>query len=182
MKKFTVIILAAGILLSCISYNGNKSATEAKKLDRLWIDDIRQMIEEDKICDAYQELSFLEREAGREIPHEEMAELKSVILDQIVTEFNEKIQQTEYSEAYRYYCSLQGIEREDLIPDWSAEQILTLLAEEMAEEGDRPVAFIIALQALSQGESTEELLVFILKMVSILLLSKMVALVKSQKL
>ncbi len=173
MKRYLIILITVTIITACVSSGkAVDSLTEMRTLDRVWLDSIRRMIDEDKIFVAYQELSFLEREETEDIFAEDIQELKSLVITRIVDEFGENVESDNYGEAYRYFCSLQGINREDLLPDWSAGRILFSQAKKMAEKGDKPLALLVSLRALSVGmsaetspdSSIEEQSLFVLKM------------------
>ncbi|MBA7701261.1 hypothetical protein ES703_109994 [subsurface metagenome] len=165
MRDFILSVLIAAFLLSCTSLNTEYWQVE-KKLDQVWLDNIRKLIEEDKIFEAYQEVSYLEREPEDEQFMGQLEELKELALDRIVAGFEEHMEKEDYAEAHRFYCALQGIGREDLLPECSEGQILFLLARQLAEKNENTIAFLRVLQALSMEEPTGERLLLALKLAS----------------
>ncbi len=164
MRRLFILALLAGAFLSCATYNSTDTAEEEKRVDQLYLDNVRKLVEEGQIFEAYQDISYLERKPEIELFREECEELKQSVIDRIVEDFHEHMNNKEYARAHKYFCSLKGINREELVSEWSEGQILFLLAESLAEEDELPTAYITALKALSKGEPTEQQLLFVLKM------------------
>jgi len=156
--KRTLLLLSGLVVLACSSMQSNLSPEQAQELDSVRLDSIRSKIDDNRLAEAYQDISFLKRDPDDDIPNSELEELSERVTERIVAEFQERIDQGDYVQAFRHYLSLAGIGKEDLVPDWSYLELLQALAQSSYEAGDKPLAFYYAQRALAEGAGGEQLL------------------------
>jgi serine protease Do len=162
MKRLPSALLLLSALVSCTTTEGGKPSDPVNELSAVRIQSIESMITGDKLSEAYQDISFLERNPKTEVPAAELERLKSEVLDRLLFLFQNSIDEENFSAAYQYYCSLSGIDRQELAPEWSSGKLLYRLARSSYEEGDKPLALVYARRALAQGDGSESLLRFLL--------------------
>jgi serine protease Do len=131
-------------------------------LDSVRLDSIRSMIDEDRLAEAYQELSFLVRDPGDGIPDSELEQLSEQVVERMVRDFEQRIDEEQYHEALRCYLSLAGAGQQERVADWNLPGLLQALAQSSYEAGDKPLAFYYAQRALAGGATDEQLLSLLL--------------------
>ena len=156
--KRTLLLLSGLVVLACSSMQSNLSPEQAQELDSVRLDSIRSKIDDNRLAEAYQDISFLMRDPDDDIPNSELEQLSERVTERIAAEFEERIDQRDYVQAFRHYLSLAGIGKEDLVPDWSVPALLQALAQSSYEAGDKPLAFYYAQRALAEGAGGEQLL------------------------
>lgn len=165
MKRCGLLLLLCLLSLSaCVTAGKAKNSGTGKDLNMAWLDSVRQKIHEQKYPEAYQDVSFLERNPVPGITPSELAELKGLITQGLGDSFLDKVERQEYEDAYRRFCSLQGIGKGDLAGEWSAGRLLFLMAAKRAEAGEKPVALQYALRSRTQGNADKELLELLLSL------------------
>jgi len=156
--KRTLLLLSGLVVLACSSMQSNLSPEQAQELDSVRLDSIRSKIDDNRLAEAYQDISFLKRDPDDDIPNSELEQLSERVTERMAAEFEERIDQRDYVQAFRHYLSLAGIGKEDLVPDWSYLELLQALAQSSYEAGDKPLAFYYAQRALAEGAGGEQLL------------------------
>jgi S1-C subfamily serine protease len=158
-----VLLLFVGLaVMACSSTPSNVATEQVPELDSVRIDSIRSKIDDNRLAEAYQDISLLMRDPEDAIPNADLEELSEQVSERIATVFREQIDQGEYAEALRHYLSLVGVEKADLLPDWSLPKLLQLLALSKYEAGEKPLAFYYAQRALEEGVKGEELVSLLL--------------------
>ena len=160
--KRVLVLLAALALVACSSTQSSVTDQQVQELDSVRLESVRSMIEENRLAEAYQEVSFLMRDPGDGIPNSELEQLSEQIRERIAAAFQERVAEEEYGEALRQYLSLAAIGEEDRVADWSIPELLLALAQSSYEDGDKPLAFYYAQRALDQGAEGEQLLSLLL--------------------
>jgi serine protease Do len=153
------VVLALG---ACSSMHSSVSGEPVKELDSVRLDSLRSLIEEQRLTEAYQEISFLMRDPEDGIPNSELEALAEQVTEQIVEAFEKQVDEGAYAEALRYYLSLLGIGEQQRVADWSLPELLKDLAQSSYEAGDKPLAFYYAQRALDEGATGEQLLSLLL--------------------
>jgi serine protease Do len=156
--KRALLLLSGLVVLACSSMQSNLSPEQAQELDSVRLDSIRSKIDDNRLAEAYQDISFLKRDPDDDIPNSELEQLSERVTERMAAEFEERIDQRDYVQAFRHYLSLAGIGKEDLVPDWSVPALLQALAQSSYEAGDKPLAFYYAQRALAEGAGGEQLL------------------------
>jgi hypothetical protein len=153
MRWRTRLLNAGAVLLFLLAASCStvSPAGETKQPDELWIEQIQTKIEEDRLAEAYQDVSLLERDGSRDVPTGKIRELKDSIENRLRSEFLEKVEAREYEQALRLYWALKGVGKEGELGDWSVAALFTKMAESRNEAGDTPLAFLYALRARSAG-------------------------------
>lgn len=164
MNRFFLLLFVPIVLLACTSIASSIDPEEIEELRSVRLDSIQSKIDENQLTEAFQDISFLKRNPGEGIPAAELEDLSGVVLDRLVAAFEEQVDNQEYSEAFRYYLSLVGIGKEDLVPEWSVPLLLYRMAESSHDAGNKPLAFYYAQRALASGSTTEALLNLLLKL------------------
>ena len=164
MKGFFLLLTVPFILIACTTVENGIAPEEMKELRAVRLDSIQSKIDENQLTEAFQDISFLKRNPEEGITAAELEDLSGAVLDRLVAAFEEQIDNQEYSAAFRYYLSLVGIGKEDLVPEWSVPLLLYRLAESSYDAGDKPLAFYYAQRAFSAGSATEPLLGLLLKL------------------
>jgi serine protease Do len=160
--KRALLLLAGLAVTACSSMPRNLPSKPVKELDSVRLDSIRSKIDDDRLAEAYQDLSLLIRDPEDSIPNSELEELSEQVSGRILAVFEERIEQKEYAEAFRHYLSLMGIGKAELASDWSFLELLQAMALSSYEAGDKPVAFYYAQRALAAGAQGEQLLTLLL--------------------
>ena len=160
--KRVFVLLAVLALMACSSMPSSVSDEPAPELDSVRLESVRSLIEEKRLAQAYQEISFLMRDPEDGIPNSELEALAEQVAGQIVTAFEEQVGEGEYAEAIRHYLSLVGIGAEDRVADWALPELLQALAQSSYQAGDKPLAFYYAQRALAEGATGEPLLTLLL--------------------
>ncbi len=161
MKRVLLLLMAAAVA-ACSTMPIRVPAGKVQELDSVRLDSIRSKIDDKRLADAYQDISFLMRDPDDNIPNSELEELSELVVERMAEAFEEHIDQGEYGEAFRDFFSLAGIGREDLVADWSVPELLQNMAQSSYEDGDKPLAFYYAQRALAEGEKSEQLLTLLL--------------------
>ena len=164
MKQFFLLLTVPFILFACTTGQNSVVPEEIKELRAVRLDSIQSKIDENQLAEAYQDISFLKRNPEEGIPALELEDLSGVVLDRLVKAFEEQVDNHEYSAAFRYYLSLVGIGKEDLVPEWSVPLLLYRMAESSYDAGEQPLAFYYAQRAFNAGSATEPLLSLLLKL------------------
>ena len=152
MNRYRVIVLLAAVLVSCA---GGPSAKEpARELGSSWIASVQDKIDKGRFSEAYQEVSFLDRNPAPGVTPEKLVEFKDLIVERLGESFHDKVGRREYAEALGRLHSLAALGR--TVPAWSQARLLASLAAERAAAGELPVAFLFALRALEGGERGAE--------------------------
>jgi len=152
MRRRLLFAYAAALLpLLAVSCSTAPPAAEARRLDEVWLEQIQKKIEGDRLSEAYQDVSLLERSSEEWVPEGRIRTLKSSILEQLHADFQEKIGAAEYAEALRVYRNLRGIGEEEKLEGWNEASLLSRIAESQAEAGNKPLALLYALRARSAG-------------------------------
>jgi S1-C subfamily serine protease len=160
--KRAIILLVSLAVMACSSVPSEVSQRPVPEVDSVRLDAVESMIDEQRLTEAYQELSFLMRDPEDDISNAELELLSERVVERMVSLFSEHIKQQEYTEALRIYLSLKGIGREDLLPDWSIPDLMKALALSSDESGDKPLAFYYAQRAFAQGARDESLLTLLI--------------------
>ena len=160
--KRALLLLACLAVTACSSAPSNLTPEPVKELDSVRLDSIQTKIDENRLAEAYQDLSFLIRDPEDGIPNSELEELSEQVSGRILAEFEQRIEQKNYGEAFRHYLSLMGIGKADLVSDWSFPELLQAMALSKYEAGDKPLAFYYAQRALAAGAEGEQLLTLLL--------------------
>jgi serine protease Do len=160
MKKIGLWALSAALLLSCAGGPGTRAP--APELGSSWLSSVQKKIQEGLWSEAYQEVSFLERNPAAAVTAEQLAELKQSIAAGLDGSFQDKVGKREYAEALGRFDSLSALGR--AVPDWSRVRLLAELAAERASAGELPVAFLYALRALDGGERGADFLALTLRL------------------
>ena len=111
--KRALIFLVGLAVVACSSLQSNVSDEQVLELDSVRLDSIQSLIDENRLAEAYQEISLLMRDPQDRIPNSELEELAEQVTKRIVNVFEEQVGQGEYAEAFRHYLSLVGIGKED---------------------------------------------------------------------
>ena len=164
MKRFFLLLTVPFILFACTTVQNSVVPEEIKELRAVRLDSIQSKIDENQLAEAYQDISFLKRNPEEGIPAAALEDLSGVVLDRLVKAFEEQVDNHEYSAAFRYYLSLVGIGKEDLVPEWSVPLLLYRMAESSYDAGEQPLAFYYAQRAFTAGSATEPLLSLLLKL------------------
>ena len=164
MKRFFLLLTVPFILFACTTVQNSVVPEEIKELRAVRLDSIQSKIDENQLAEAYQDISFLKRNPEEGIPALELEDLSGVVLHRLVKAFEEQVDNHEYSAAFRYYLSLVGIGKEDLVPEWSVPLLLYRMAESSYDAGEQPLAFYYAQRAFTAGSATEPLLSLLLKL------------------
>ena len=160
--KRVFVLLAVLALMACSSTPSSVSDEPVQELDSVRLESVRSLIEEKRLAQAYQEISFLMRDPEDGIPNSELEALAEQVAGQIVTAFEEQVGEGEYAEAIRHYLSLVGIGAEDRVADWALPELLQALAQSSYQAGDKPLAFYYAQRAFAEGATGEPLLTLLL--------------------
>jgi serine protease Do len=160
--KRALILLAGLVLTACSSMKSSVSDETVQELDSVRIESVRSLIGEKRLAEAYQEISFLLRDAEDGIPNSELEELSEQVTEQIVNAFEEQVEEGAFGEAFRYYLSLVGIGEEARVAYWTLPELLQSLAQSSYQSGDKPLAFYYAQRALAEGAIGEKLLSLLL--------------------
>jgi len=163
MKRALVLLMGLAVA-ACSSTPGNVSKEPVQELDSVRLDSIRSKIDDNRLAEAYQDISFLMRDPEDGIPNSELEALSELACERIAAVFQEQIDRGEYREAFRHYLSLAGIGKEDLVPDWSVPALLQALARSSYEAGEKPLAFYYAQRALGEGAAGQQLLTLLLEL------------------
>jgi serine protease Do len=158
MKRLPMVLLALVLLSACRTTQPAVPPREVEELSSVRLDSIQSMIDENRLAEAYQDISFLIRSPDDEVPAAELEELSGLVRERLVSTFEEKIEAGEYEEALRYYLSLAGIGMQDSAPDWSVPRLLQRMAESSYSDGEKTLAFYYAQRALRAGASDPGLL------------------------
>jgi len=161
MKRILVLFTALAAA-ACSTMPISVSTKKVQELDSVRLDSIRSKIDDKRLADAYQDISFLMRNPDDNIPNSELEELSELVSERMAALFTEQVDRGEYTEAFRSYLSLEGIGKEDLVGDWSRLSLLQSMAQSSYEEGDKPLAFFYAQRALAEGAKGEQLLALLL--------------------
>lgn len=164
MKGFFILLTVPIVLFACTTVESRIGPEEIKELRSVRLDSIRSKIDQNQLTEAFQDISFLKRNPDEDISAAELEDLSGVVLDRLVTAFEEQVDNQEYSAAFRYYLSLVGIGKEDLVPEWSVPLLLYRMAESSYDAGDKPLAFYYAQRAFAAGSATQPLLSLLLKL------------------
>jgi len=164
MKRFFLLLTVPFILFACTTVQNSVVPEEIKELRAVRLDSIQSKIDENQLAEAYQDISFLKRNPEEGIPAAALEDLSGVVLDRLVKAFEEQVDNHEYSAAFRYYLSLVGIGKEDLVSEWSVPLLLYRMAESSYDAGEQPLAFYYAQRAFTAGSATEPLLSLLLKL------------------
>jgi len=164
MKRFFLLLTVPFILFACTTVQNSVVPEEIKELRAVRLDSIQSKIDENQLAEAYQDISFLKRNPEEGIPAAALEDLSGVVLDRLVKAFEEQVDNHEYSAAFRYYLSLVGIGKEDLVSEWSVPLLLYRMAESSYDAGEQPLAFYYAQRAFTAGSATEPLLNLLLKL------------------
>jgi S1-C subfamily serine protease len=152
------------VLSACSSAPQRSEPEQVAELDTVRIESLLSKIEDNKLTEAYQDISLLLRDPEDTIPDARLEELSEEVVEKIAGAFEASVDEEEYSEALRYYYSLSGIDRADLVPEWSVPLLLQRLAEASYQAGDKPLAFYHAQRALAGGAGGEEMLNLLLNL------------------
>jgi len=136
--------MLAGTLFSCAG------APEVRDADltEAWLASVQGKIAAGLYSEAYQEVSFLERNPAPDSTPEQLDGFKSQIVERLAESFREKVDRLEYADALRGLRSLAAIGQADRAAGWDYARLLAALAAQRDAAGDKPVAFLYALRAL----------------------------------
>lgn len=160
--KRALILLAILALMACSSTPRGVSDEPVQQLDSVRIEAVRSLIEEKRLAEAYQEISFLMRDPEDGIPNSELEQLAEQVAGQIAAAFGEQVREGEYGEAIKHYLSLVSIGEQDRVAQWALPQLLQALAQSSYQAGNKPLAFYYAQRALAEGATGEPLLTLLL--------------------
>ncbi len=160
MKRFAAWVLAAAALLSCAS--GPESRTPASELGTSWLDSVEERILQGRYGEAYQAVSFLERDPAPGVTAEKLTELKGRITAGLGEAFQDRVRRRDYTAALSRFNSLAALGQP--VAGWTRSRLLAALASEQAARQELPVAFLSALRALDGGERGPEFLALTLRL------------------
>jgi hypothetical protein len=79
----------------------------AAPLDDVWLSDIRSKIEEDRLAEAYQDISLLEREPVAGVEPGKIGELEEEVAGRLEAEFENSVEAREFERALRLFWALK---------------------------------------------------------------------------
>jgi S1-C subfamily serine protease len=171
--------VAISILSGCAGSPGIVKRSD-RGVDAAWLESVRVKIAQELYPQAYQDLSFLQRNPVSGIGPEELAGLMERVVAGLADGFQQKLERQQFEEAYSRLASLQAIGRSDLLKGWTAARLFQSLAIERARAGEKTTAFLYALRASALGETSPELLQLLLQLASELGSSSVYRRVKAQ--
>jgi serine protease Do len=160
MRRFGPWVLLTAVLLSCAG--GPENRTPAPELGSSWLSTVEQRIQQGRFGEAYQTVSFLERNPAPGVSPEKLAELKGQIAAGLGESFQDNVRRREYVTALSRFNSLAALGQN--VPEWTQARLLAELAAERAAQQELPVAFLYALRALDGGERGPEFLTLALRL------------------
>ena len=158
------ILLVSMVVLACSTSRGAVAPGEVEDLDSVRLESILQKVEDDRLAEAYQDISFLMRSQDDAIPDAELERLSRRVVQELADAFSSRIEEEQYAQALPIYQSLAGIGEADLAPQWSMPALLLRMAESSYESADKPLAFYYAQRALALGGEEKELLELLLEL------------------
>jgi serine protease Do len=162
MRRYGTWVLLSALLASCAS--GPEVRTPAPRLGASWLASVETKIRQGQFGEAYQTVSYLERQPAEGVTAEKLTEFKGRIAAGLDESFQDRIRRREYSEALARFDSLAVMGQR--VPDWSRGRLLAALAAERASRQELPVAFLYALRAMEAGERGAEFLALALRLAS----------------
>jgi serine protease Do len=158
MKRTCLLFPALILILSaCAGSPGTVKSGSGPGLEAAWLETVRGKIAAERFPEAYQDLSFLDRNPVPGVSAEELAGLKERVVTGLAAGFREKIERQQFQDAYLRLLSLQAIGRQDLTGDWTAGRLFEALALERARAGEKPTALMYALRAAALGQAGPQL-------------------------
>jgi serine protease Do len=136
----------------------------AAPLDDVWLSDIRSKIEEDRLAEAYQDISLLEREPVAGVEPGKIGELEEEVAGRLEAEFENSVEAREFERALRLFWALKSVGREGELTEWTPGALLARMALSSDEAGNEPLAFLYALRAWSAGAADAEVLPLLLRL------------------
>jgi serine protease Do len=110
-------------------------------LERVFVDDVKKLLNEKSYLEAFQYLERLEREV-HEISQEEIIQLREETLSGITNEFNDAVQKQDYLKALNYFISLKNISYHKNILEWSESKLRLKIAESYLDNGEDQIALL----------------------------------------
>jgi S1-C subfamily serine protease len=162
MKRLAFLALSAAALLSCAGGPDRREPAPVPELSTSWMATVEQAMLQGRFGEAYQTVSYLERNPAPGVTAEELTEFKDRIAAGLADSFQDKVRRRDYSAALGRFHSLAALGRE--VPDWSQGRLLAALAAERSARGELPVAFLYALRALGAGERDAQFLSLALRL------------------
>jgi S1-C subfamily serine protease len=127
-------------------------------VDASWVEGLRKNIADQNFPQAYQDLSFLERNPVAGVSAEELAGLKEQVVSGLEQSFRQRVERQQFEEAYVLLLTLQAIGRPELAGDWTPARLFQALAAQRSSAGEKPTALLYALRASALGDASPELL------------------------
>ncbi|MBN2551937.1 MAG: trypsin-like peptidase domain-containing protein [Spirochaetales bacterium] len=157
MKRIGILLVSM-VVLACSTTRGGIAPRDVGDLDSVRLESVLEKLEDDRLAEAYQDISFLMRSPDDAIPDEELEQLSRRVVQELADSFARRIEERQYAQALPIYQSLAGIGKADLAPQWSVPALLLRMAESSYNTGDKPLAFYYAQRALALGGQEEQLL------------------------
>jgi S1-C subfamily serine protease len=157
-RNWLLVCVVLSALSACAGSPGIVSDGGPKGVDASWMDGVRKNIAAEKYPQAYQDLSFLERNPVAGVSAEEVSGLKERVASDLGQSFQKKIEQRQFEDAYALLLSLQAIGRMELAGDWTPARLFQALSAQRSEAGEKPTALLYALRALALDGANPELL------------------------
>lgn len=164
--KHLFLVLGAAVLaagLSACRTTGPAAAVGEARLGEVWIREIRAKIDEGRLADAYQDVSYLDRHPEKQVAPEATEELRALIAERLQGEFSARVAEGDYQAGLPLYRSIRAIGESERLPEWSAAELIYRVAEARGRAGESPLALALALRAL-RAEPSAELRVRILRL------------------
>ncbi len=147
MKRLIIAcVIIIFIYFGCNTFEA--TPTQTIPLEKVFIADVKELINKESYLEAVQYLSRLERES-HEVSAQDIASLKQSALDGIKTKFYQAVQNQDFSFALSYFLSLRNISETNLITDWSEADLRLKLAENSLKKGNEQLALLQYLAVLN---------------------------------
>jgi serine protease Do len=144
-KLLIACIIIISIFFGCSTFDATPTTTIP--LEKVFIADVKELIDKESYLEAIQYLARLKRES-REVPAQEIETLQQSALDGIKAEFYRDIENQDFSGALSYFLSLQNISAGTLITDWSEADLRLKQAETTLKKGNEQLALLQYLHIL----------------------------------
>jgi serine protease Do len=168
MKRSGLLLAAVilAILSACAGSPGVVKQGRDRGVDAAWVESVRAKIAQEQYPQAYQDLSYLQRNPVSGVGPEEVAGLQERVVAGLAASFLQKVERQQFEEAYPLLVSLQAAGHPELLKGWTAARLFQSLALAQARVGNRPAAFLYALRASALSEANPELLRLLLQLAS----------------
>jgi serine protease Do len=167
MRRLAFAAAAALLVVWAVSCASAPLTTEAvKPLDDVWVTEIQAKIDEDRLAEAYQDISLLERDPARKVEAGRIGELKERVVSRLRGEFEKSVSESEFGRALRLFRALESVGSHGELGDWSTARLLTRMAVTSDEAGNKPLALLYGLRAWSAGAADAEVMSLLLRLSS----------------